>query len=79
MNLDRPSIVMNPPAGRNKYELAIVAAKEARRLNNQLRQNGETETSSAKVTTQALSRTLQGEVGYHYAEREPAGAVPAVE
>ena len=74
-----PTIVMSPPVGLNKYELAIVAAKEARRLNNQLRLTGETETSSAKVTTLALSRTLRGEVPYHYAEHAPAVAVPAVE
>lgn len=62
----RVTLVMNTPAGSNKYELAIIAAREARRLNNQLRQSGETETSSAKVTTLALSRALHGEVPFQY-------------
>ena len=78
-NLGRPSIVMNPPVGRNKYELAIVAAREARRLNNQLRQLGETETSSAKVTTLSLARTLKGEVGFQYADRGKTPPVRPVE
>ncbi len=60
------SLVMNTPMGSNKYELAIVAAREARRLNNALRLRGETETSSAKVTTIALASTLHGEVPYQY-------------
>ena len=68
------SLVMNTPMGSNKYELAIVAAREARRLNNALRMRGETETSSAKVTTQALSTTLHGEVPYQYT----ANRVPVV-
>jgi len=63
---DQSSLVMNTPHGANKYELAIVAAREARRLNNQLRMNGETELSSAKVTTQALARSLKEEVSFHY-------------
>ena len=63
---NRASLVMNTPHGANKYELAIVAAREARRLNNQLRLSGETEMSSAKVTTQALARSIQKEVAFHY-------------
>ncbi len=63
---NRVSLVMNTPMGANKYELAIVAAREARRLNNQLRQNGETETSSAKVTTIALATALAGDVPFTY-------------
>jgi DNA-directed RNA polymerase subunit K/omega len=74
----KPSIVMNTPEGRNKYELAIVAAKEARRLNHQLRLSGETETSSAKVTTQALARAVQCEVPFHYADRDVAAPAPDV-
>jgi DNA-directed RNA polymerase subunit K/omega len=62
----RVSLVMNTPMGANKYELAIVAAREPRRLNNQLRQNGETETSSAKVTTLALASALKGDVPFTY-------------
>ena len=69
----RVTLVMNTPQGANKYEMAIVAAREARRLNNQLRMNGETETSSAKVTTQALARALHKEVTWVYlAGRDPA-------
>jgi len=63
---NRVTLVMNTPQGANKYEMAIVAAREARRLNNQLRMNGETETSSAKVTTQALARALHKEVTWVY-------------
>ncbi len=63
---NRVTLVMNAPQGANKYELAIVAAREARRLNNQLRLNGETETSSAKVTTLALAHAMRGEVPFRY-------------
>jgi len=70
---NRVTLVMNTPQGANKYEMAIVAAREARRLNNQLRLSGETETSSAKVTTLALARALHKEVTWTYvAGREPA-------
>jgi len=72
---NRVSLVMNLPVGSNKYELSIVAAREARRLNNHMRMLGETETSSAKVTTIALSSTLHGEVAYQYT----AGRIPVVE
>jgi DNA-directed RNA polymerase subunit K/omega len=67
----RVSLVMNTPDGANKYEMAIVAAREARRLNNQLRVNGETETSSAKVTTLALARALHHEVTFQYMPGRP--------
>ena len=77
MNNSRVTLVMNTPMGSNKYELAIVAAREARRLNNQLRMNGETETSSAKVTTLALAATLHGEVPYQYVTGRTPGAEPA--
>lgn len=74
---DKVSLVMNTPMGANKYELAIVAAREARRLNNALRLRGETETSSAKVTTLALAATLHGEVPFEYVTgRTPASDVP---
>ena len=68
MNSSRVSLVMNTPLGSNKYELAIVAAREARRLNNALRLRGETETSSAKVTTLSLASTLHGEVAWQYVQ-----------
>ena len=55
---------MIPPQGMNKYELAIVAAREARRLNEWMRRSGET--VPGKVTAAALERTLRGEVSYLY-------------
>jgi DNA-directed RNA polymerase subunit K/omega len=57
---------MIPPPGANKYELAIVAAREARRLNEWGRRGGES--TSAKVTAAALERTIRGEVPYTYEE-----------
>ena len=73
------TLVMNTPQGANKYEMAIVAAREARRLNNQLRMNGETETSSAKVTTLALASALHKEVTWQYlAGRDTAPETPAL-
>ena len=74
---NRVTLVMNTPHGANKYEMAIVAAREARRLNNQLRLSGETETSSAKVTTLALARSLHKEVTWQYVQgREQAPETP---
>ena len=54
-----------PPPGTNKYELAIVAAREARRLNEVSRRSGDP-TGGAKVTALALERTIHGEVPYQY-------------
>jgi len=53
-----------PPQGISKYEIAIVAAREARRLNDWSRRSGET--VSGKVTAMALERTIRGEVPYEY-------------
>ena len=53
-----------PPPGMNKYELAIVAAREARRLNEWSKRSGET--VPGKVTAVALERVLRGEVPYAY-------------
>lgn len=55
------------PAGANKYEIAIVAAREARRLNEWSKRSGET--MSGKVTAAALERTIRGEVPYQYDEQ----------
>src|SRR5262249_61115147 len=41
-----------PPPGKSKYELSIVAAREARRLNDWVRRSGET--LHGKVTAGAL-------------------------
>jgi DNA-directed RNA polymerase subunit K/omega len=53
-----------PPQGISKYEIAIVAAREARRLNEWSRRSGENVTG--KVTATALERTVRGEVRYEY-------------
>ena len=55
-----------PPPGSNKYEIAIVAAREARRLNEWSRQSGQT--AIGKVTAQALEKTIRGEVPFQYEE-----------
>ena len=55
-----------PPPGSNKYEIAIVAAREARRLNEWSRQSGQT--VSGKVTAMALEKTIRGEVPFQYEE-----------
>ena len=56
-----------PPAGSNKYEIAIVAAREARRLNDWSRRTGET--IHGKVTAAALERTVRSEVPYGYEDQ----------
>jgi len=48
----------------NKYELIVVAAKEARRLNELSRQTGLN--LGGKVTNVALEETLKGNVLYRY-------------
>lgn len=48
----------------NKYELIIVAAKEARRLNELSRQTGLN--VGGKVTNVALEEALKGNVLYRY-------------
>jgi DNA-directed RNA polymerase subunit K/omega len=55
-----------PPLGASKYELAIVAAREARRLNEWSRRTGEN--VLGKVTATALERTIRGEVPFYYEE-----------
>jgi len=55
-----------PPPGYNKYELAIVAAREARRLNEWSRRTSEV--VKGKVTAVALERTIRHEVPYSYEE-----------
>jgi DNA-directed RNA polymerase subunit K/omega len=53
-----------PPPGTNKYELAIVAAREARRLNEWSRRSGDA--LPAKVTALSLERSVRREVPYYY-------------
>ncbi len=55
-----------PPPGTNKYELAIVAAREARRLNEWARRTGEVVVG--KATAVALERVIRGEVPFEYDE-----------
>jgi len=57
-----------PPPGTNKYELAIVAAREARRLNDWSRRSGET--TAPKVTAAALERSVRGDVPFYYEEAQ---------
>jgi len=52
----------------NKYELIIVAAKEARRLNELSRQTGLN--LGGKVTNVALEEALKGHVLYTYRNEE---------
>ena len=52
----------------NKYELIIVAAKEARRLNELSRQTGLN--VGGKVTNVALEEALKGNVLYKYEEED---------
>lgn len=63
----------------NKYELIIVAAREARRLNELSRQTGLN--IGGKVTNAALEEALKGNVLYRYAEpgaEEPKEETPAI-
>lgn len=59
-----------PPMGTNKYELAIIAAREARRLNEWTRRTGET--VPGKVTAVALERTIRDEVPSFYDDTQQA-------
>lgn len=67
----------------NKYELIIVAAREARRLNELSRQTGLN--LGGKVTNVALEEALKGNVLYRYAEitddepKEETAAIPSEE
>jgi DNA-directed RNA polymerase subunit K/omega len=61
----------------NKYELIIVAAKEARRLNELSRQTGLN--LGAKVTNVALEEAVKGDVLYRYQDLEKAAEPPVAE
>ena len=66
-----------PPQVMNKYERAIVAALEARRLNDITRVTGES--LSARVTQMAIENVRSGKVGFFYeAPDEPAEAAAPV-
>ena len=63
-----------PRAAQNKYELVIVAAREARHLNELSRITGEP--LPGKVTTIAITRVLDEVATYVYHE-EPEPPPPA--
>jgi DNA-directed RNA polymerase subunit K/omega len=52
----------------NKYEIAIIAAREARRLNDVLRRANEE--GEEKVTLKAIQKVGKGGVRYTYEEDE---------
>jgi DNA-directed RNA polymerase subunit K/omega len=59
------TILTSPPESRlNKYELIIVAGKEARRLNELARQQGRD--VKGRVTHVAMRRYLEGDIQYRY-------------
>ena len=55
----------------NKYELAIIAAKEARRINDVLRRAGQE--LEDQVTIHALDKVQKGKVRYTYESLEGRG------
>jgi len=63
------ALVSTPKPGMNKYELVIIAAREARRVNEMARLTGEPLTG--KVTALALDSVLRDEVPYTYEEPAP--------
>jgi DNA-directed RNA polymerase subunit K/omega len=63
-----------PPPGKSKYELAIVASREARRLNDWTRRSGET--LPGKVTMVALERVLHDDVPFYYEDPTVVLATP---
>lgn len=71
----RKSTPLMPKAGDNKYEMVIVASREARRINEHARITGEP--IQGKVTAQALRRVLDGDVPFRY--EEPAVPVEETE
>lgn len=64
-----------PPPGKSKYELAIIAAREARRLNDWVRRSGET--LPGKVTAVALERVIHDDVPYYYEDPNVAAQFDA--
>ena len=55
--------------GMNKYELVVIAAREARRINEMARLTGEP--LAGKVTALALENVIQGDVPFTYEEPVP--------
>jgi DNA-directed RNA polymerase subunit K/omega len=57
-------LTSTPESRLNKYEMVIVAGKEARRLNELARQQGRD--VKGRVTHVAMRRYLTGEIEYRY-------------
>jgi DNA-directed RNA polymerase subunit K/omega len=74
--LDSPQTPRSSSNILNKYELIIVAAKEARRLNELSRQTGLD--LGGKVTNIAIEETVKGNVVFRYGN-EPEEATPEPE
>lgn len=55
----------------NRYELAIIAAREARRANDILRRSNEE--AETKVTLTAIEKVSKGRVKYTYESEEGQG------
>ncbi|MBN1504739.1 MAG: DNA-directed RNA polymerase subunit omega [Candidatus Eisenbacteria bacterium] len=55
----------------NRYELAVIAAKEARRINDILRRAGQE--LDDRVTLHALDKVQKGKVRYTYESLEGRG------
>jgi DNA-directed RNA polymerase subunit K/omega len=66
------SLAFAPHPGQNKYELVIIAAREARHINELCRLTGEP--LAGKVTAVALDRVLREEVPFTYEEPAPKPA-----
>ena len=66
------SLAVAPRPGQNKYELVIIAAREARHINELSRLTGEP--LVGKVTAVALDRVLREEVPFTYEEPAPKPA-----
>jgi len=70
---DKPGVHRSSNAP-NKYELIIVAAKEARRMNELSRQTGLS--LGAKVTNVALEEALKGDVLYRFEDPDKVDVEP---
>ena len=58
----------------NKYEMVVVAGREARRLNEMAHQQGRD--LKGRVTDLAMARFLNGDVKFRYEETPPPPALP---
>jgi DNA-directed RNA polymerase subunit K/omega len=63
------ALAFGPTVGQNKYELVIIAAREARHINEMARLTGEP--LVGKVTAVALDRVIRQEVPFLYEKTAP--------